>query len=333
MSHNDVRQLPPRAPEPRRRGPRPVPPGVEYHRVLAGEERRIGRGILAIALVVVGMSAFNIILTVTTGLIDVQLLGQRPPTLGGTDYTVLYHVSNLASIALLIPWSMVIQRWLYGVRGASMHSVLSSFRFDVFGRAFLILGPFWLGLSILGLYFMPGELTQGQFSSTYLIAIFATTLLLAPLQSAGEEYGFRGLVFRVAGSWGRGPRSALVIGIVVSSLVFTGSHVSASFDPWFYLWCFSLSVSFAIITWRTGGIEIAAVIHALNNTLTFLLLNVLHTDQSTGVERGEGSMTPALIIPSTIVLAIAAVVWLRTRETGPALTPGEARPARVPRAE
>jgi len=46
----------------------------------------------------------------------------------------------MVSPALLIPWSMLIQRWLYGVPGASLHSVVSRFRFEVFGRALLVLG-------------------------------------------------------------------------------------------------------------------------------------------------------------------------------------------------
>ena len=45
---------------PRSRALRPVPPGVEYHRVLAGEERHVGRGILAIALLLGGMLVFSI---------------------------------------------------------------------------------------------------------------------------------------------------------------------------------------------------------------------------------------------------------------------------------
>ncbi|MEU6716160.1 CPBP family intramembrane glutamic endopeptidase [Nonomuraea sp. NPDC046802] len=308
---------PPSTPaSPHRRGPRPVQPGVEYHRVLAGEKRRIGRGILAIVLLVAGLFGFNIIISLVAASIDTQL-GRTNPTLGGTDYTPLYHAANMVSIALIIPWSMVIQRWLYGVKGPSLHSVVSRFRFDVFGRALLIIGPLWLILSLIGLNFTPLNLIP--WSSADLIAIFATTLLLTPLQSAGEEYGFRGLVFRVAGSWNRGPRAAAAVGVLVSSLVFTAVHLSS--DPWFNLWCFALSVSLAVITWRTGGLEIAAVIHALNNTLTFLLLTVLHADQNPSLERSAGSGSAALLLPSAVVLAIMAVVWLRTRTIGPALTP------------
>lgn len=84
----------------------------------------------------------------------------------------------MASIALLISWSMVIQRRLYGVR------------------------VLWL---------------------------LATTLLLTLLQALGEEYGLRGLVFRVAGSRGRGPRTALVLGVLVSSVTLAVIHLST--DP------------------------------------------------------------------------------------------------------
>ena len=56
---------------------------------------------------------------------------------------------------------------------------------------------------------------EGSWSVVDLLVMFAVTIVIVPLQSAGEEYGYRGLVFRVAASWGRGPRSALVLGVAV----------------------------------------------------------------------------------------------------------------------
>lgn len=203
-----------------------VPAGVEYHRVLAGEKRRIGRGILAIVLLLAGIVVFPTVIARGAAVIDLRM-GNTTPILGGTDYTPLYHASTMLSLALLIPWSMVIQRWLYGVRGASLHSVVSRFRFDVFGRAFLLFSPVWIVAIVLGLFLTPGE--QVFWSHTDLIGIFITTLLLTPLQAAGEEYGMRGLIFRVAGSWTRGPRAGLVIGVLVSSVVFTVIHGSTDY--------------------------------------------------------------------------------------------------------
>ncbi|RKS08581.1 membrane protease YdiL (CAAX protease family) [Nocardiopsis sp. Huas11] len=313
------------APTPRRRGPRPVPPGVEYHRVLAGDNRRIARGVLAIVLLVAGLFVFSFAASQAAVLIDARM-GRTNPAAGGTDYTPLYHGLTMFALALLIPWSMLIQRWLYGVRGASLHSVLSRLRIEVFGRALLIIGPIWLVPTIILTVSMPAE--QTFWSTTDLIAIFALTLLLTPLQSAGEEYGLRGLVLRVAGSWNRGPRTALVVGILVSSLLFTSLHGAG--DPWINLWYFTLAVSLAVITWRTGGIETAVVIHALLNTLTFLFAIALHTDLGVAAtDRSAGTGSAALLVPSVIVAAIAAVVWLRSHRTGPALTPSDPHAVRV----
>ncbi|WP_435111586.1 CPBP family intramembrane glutamic endopeptidase [Nocardiopsis synnemataformans] len=315
----------PAAPSPRRRGPRPVPPGVEYHRVLAGDKRRIGRGVLAIVLLLVGMFAFSVVFSQAAALVDTQM-DRTNPAAGGTDYTPLYHGATMFSLALLIPWSMLIQRWLYGVKGASLHSVVSGFRFDVFGRALLFIGPLWLVASVVQSVLMPEE--QTYWSSADLVGMFAVTLLLTPLQSAGEEYGLRGLVFRVAGSWSRGPRTALVLGVLVSSLAFMVIHLST--DPWFSLLYFTIAVSLAVITWRTGGIEVAVVVHTLNNTLLFLLDTALHTDIGASItDRAAGAGSPAVLVPIVSVVVVTAVVWVRTLRTGPALTPANPQPVRV----
>lgn len=297
-----------------------VPPGVPYHRVLAGEKRRIGRGVLAIVLLLAGLVGLGAGIGRAAAVIDLQF-GNTNPTLGGTDFTPLYQGAGLFSMALLIPWSMLIQRWLYGVRGASLHSVVSRFRYDVFGRALLLIGPVWIVNSVLLAVLMPGEQTYWSFAD--LVGMVAVTLLLTPLQAAGEEYGLRGLVFRVAGSWGRGPRTALVVGVLVSSLLFMAIHLST--DPWLNLWYFTLGAGPAIITWRTGGIETAVVVHALNNTLSFLFAVALHTDVVPSLtDRSAGAGSPAVLVPTLTLVAITAVVWLRTRRTGPALTPDDA---------
>lgn len=88
-----------------------VPPGVEYHRVLAGDTRRIGRGLLAIALLIGGLTVSTVVLTASATLVDSGI-----DTGGSVAYTPLIHAAGMVSVALLIPWSMAIQRWLYGVR-------------------------------------------------------------------------------------------------------------------------------------------------------------------------------------------------------------------------
>lgn len=303
----------------KRRGPRPVPPGREYHRVLATEKRQIWRGIAALALLMGGMLVFSFGFAILGMVVDL-LLGRDSLMTGGDEYTPVLHGATLLGLALLLPWSMLIQRWLYGVRGASLHSVLSAFRMEVFGRALLVILPLWT--LYMAVFTVVGpSVPEADWAFRDIVAIFALTLLLAPLQSAGEEYGFRGLAFRVAASWGRGPRTALTLGVVVSSLLFTSAHLAL--DPWLNLYYFTMGVALSLITWRTGGLEIAVVIHAVNNTVAFLLSVVLRSDFAEGFDRSTGAGSAAMLVPCVLLVAITAVVWFRTRRTGPELTPAE----------
>ncbi|MET7831362.1 CPBP family intramembrane glutamic endopeptidase [Micromonospora sediminicola] len=299
-----------------RNGPS-VPTGVEYHRVLAGEKRRVGRGVLAIILLLAGLVVFPTVIGRAAALIDVRM-GNTPPILGGTDYTPLYHASSMFALGLLIPWSMLIQRWLYGVPGASLHSVTSRFRFDLLGRSLLIFGPAWLVVNALGAL-TPVE--EVPWSQTDLVAIFLATILLTPLQSAGEEYGVRGLIFRVIGSWTRSPRAGLIAGVLLSSALFTAAHGAT--DPYIIVWYFTLWTGLAIITWRTGGLEIAVMLHAVLNTFSLILAVSLRVDLGSALQdRSAGVGTPYQLVPAFAAVVITATIWWRTRKTGPALTAG-----------
>jgi membrane protease YdiL (CAAX protease family) len=300
----------------------PVPAAAEYHRVLAGDDRRIGRGILAIILLAAGLVIFPTVIGRAAALIDVQM-GKTPPILGGTDYTPIYHASSMIALGLLIPWSMLIQRWLYRVPGASLHSVTSRFRFGLLGRSLLVLGPAWLVANALGALTPSDEF---PWSRTDLIALFIGTVLLTPIQSAGEEYGVRGLIFRVAGSWTRSPRAGLATGVLVSSVLFTAMHGAT--DPYILVWYFTLASGLAVITWRTGGLETAIMLHAVLNTFTFLLAITLRVDLGSAMQdRSAGVGTPYLLIPTLTVILITTVVWWRTRKSGPARTPARDRTA------
>ncbi|GAA2805856.1 type II CAAX endopeptidase family protein [Saccharopolyspora taberi] len=298
-----------------------VPAGVEYHRVLAGEKRRIVRGIFAIVLLAAGLVIFPTAIGMAVAQIDVRM-GNTPPILGGTDYTPLYHASSMISLGLLMPWSALIQRWLYGVPGASLRSVTSRFRFDLFGKSLLVFGPMWMVVIVLG-FVTPGA--EAPWSHTDLIAIFIATLLLTPLQTTGEEYGVRGLIFRVVGSWARGPRAGLVAGVLVSSVLFTAAHGST--DPYIIVWYFVLWTSLAIITWRTGGLEIAAMLHAVLNTVSFIVAPYLRADLGAQLQdRSAGVGTPYQLVPTAAVIVITAIVWWCTRKTGPLRTPSAGPP-------
>ncbi|BBG02201.1 MULTISPECIES: CPBP family intramembrane glutamic endopeptidase [Pseudonocardia] len=267
---------------------------IEYHRALVSERRRVWRGIAAIGLVLAGLFGFGSVITWLAAQVDLSM-GRVNPTLGGDDVTVLFQAAGAISIALLIPWSMLVQRWLYGVRGRTLVSVVGRFRFDVFGRALLVVGP--VSVLCVVVVSLLGPVEPTGFSTVDLIGLLAVTLLLTPLQAAGEEFGFRGLVFRVAGSWNRNPRTALVVGVAVSAVLFAVIHFRS--DLWLNIHYLALGVGAAVVTWRTGGLETAVVLHALNNTLAFAFALVIHTDLLGG---GTGPVLLVLVVPTVVAV-------------------------------
>lgn len=293
-----------------------IPSGVEYHRVLAGNHRRIGRGILAIVLLLAGLVFFSLAANWLSAVIDTGL-GNSP-----SDYTPARHAGSMIGLALLIPWSMLIQRRLYGKPAASLHSVSSRFRFDLLGKSLLVFGPAWLFVNAIGFL---GPVEEVPWAHTDLIAMFIITFLLTPLQAAGEEYGFRGLVFRILGSWTHSRRLGLIIGIVVTSAAFTAMHGST--DPYIITWYLTLFSCLSIITWRTGGLEIAIVLHAVLNTLSFLAAFYLRIDFGAAIgDRSAGVGTPYQLLPAFVIAVITAIIWWWTRKSGPARTPSDQLP-------
>lgn len=285
---------------------------VEYHRGLVSDRRRIGRGILAIALLLGGMQFFIFMFAIAAALIDAAI-GTEPRA----GYTPLINAAGAFSVALLIPWSMLIQRWLYGVRGGTLSSVMSRFRFDIFGRALVILLPV-IGAFQIVYYWSPLPQTSWAWHDTLILVV--TALVLTPFQAAGEEYGFRGLILRVVGSWTKNARLGLVLAIIISSILFAAVHFSTSGLQ--NLWYVVFAVGTAWITWRTGGLEIAVVLHAVFNATQFAIDAALQIDPTVATDRSAAAIDPSVLIPIPLVLVAVIAVGIRTRRTGTVLTPG-----------
>jgi uncharacterized protein len=287
-----------------------VPAGVAYHRVYASEKRRIIRGVAAIVLLFAGLIFFAQACLAVAATIDSQLLGR-------TGFTPLQFAAGSASLALLIPYSMWLQRWLYGVPARSLHSVTGCFRFGVFGRALLVFGPFVLIVMSAG-FFVPDD--RIPWSTADLIAFCIIGMTLTPVAAAGEEYGVRGLMFRVVGSWTRGSLSGAVLGITLTTVLFSLFH--GSLDPYVLGSYLVLFGAMAIITWRTGGLEVAVVLHGVYNVSAIVLATTLHTDLGGDLgSRSEIVGTPANMVPSAGLAIITAFIWWTTRTSGPARTP------------
>ncbi|SES36546.1 CAAX protease self-immunity [Lentzea albida] len=290
---------------------RGVPAGSEYHRAYAGEGRRVLRGILAIVLLVVGFVGFAVLFQRLSEVADLALFGRSGPS------TPLRQAAGALGLAALIPYSMLVQRIVYGVRAGSLHSVAGRFRFGVLGRALLVFGPpLLLVVSVVAL----SGVKSVPWTTVDLISFFVIGMLLNPLAAAGEEYGFRGLLFRVFGGWTRGARSGAIFGIVMTTVLFSLAH--GTLDPFLFTSYLVLFSSMAIVTWRTGGLEVAVVLHSVYNVTALVLATTLHVDVGAELaNRGAAVGAWNNLAPSAVLVVITAIVWWMTRKGGPACTP------------
>lgn len=286
-----------------------LPAGTEYHRALAGDSRRVARGLLTILLLLVGFVGFSAGFVELSKVIDTRVLGRDEA------FTPLRHAAGSLSLALLIPWSMLLQRMLYRVPAGTLHSVTGRFRFGVLARTLLVLGP--LVLVAVGISALQGGSTT-SWTDADLVAMVLISLVISPLAVAGEEYGFRGLMFRVVGGWARSPRVGLVAGVVVTTVVF--SLVHGTLDPYLLTSYLVLFGSMAVVTWRTGGLEVAVVLHAVYN-LALLVATALHLDVGGELDnRATAVGSPVNLVPSAAILLSTALVWWMTR-SGPVRAP------------
>ena len=92
----------------------------------------------------------------------------------------------------------------------------------------------------------------------------AIIIVLVPLQSAAEEYIFRGYLMQTIGRWLRHPAFAILLPVPL----FVMGHL---YDLLGQLSVGMFAVAAGWLTWRTGGLEAAIALHVVNNVTGCLL--------------------------------------------------------------
>jgi membrane protease YdiL (CAAX protease family) len=88
-------------------------------------------------------------------------------------------------------------------------------------------------------------------------------------------------------------------------------------DPWLLLDLMSFAVAMTLMTWRTGGLEAAIVLHSVNNVLG-IGLSIAFGELGSAFIDTDSASTPLQTTISTLGLAVAtAIVW-RTHPPPPA---------------
>ncbi len=256
------------------------------------------RGLLAIGGVVVVMAIGQVI-----GLLIGLLAIPYPQLNGGLVLGPIVLIGMNVALMLLIPGSLLLSKLLYG-SATDLLSVLGRIRWGLMAKAAVIVVPVWA-------LFIGSALLSGiQPPSPVVWVLIIICILTTPLQAAGEEMAFRGLLFRATATWA--PRGfGLVIGMVVSSALFATAHFVA--NPWMASYYFIFGLSLTIIAWRLGGLEVPILIHAVHNTFSFLvgLLGVGSIDALAA--RNDVDPGPAMLIYDVVLLGAAGVAWLVSR--------------------
>lgn len=130
----------------------------------------------------------------------------------------------------------------------------------------------------------------------------AVLAALVPMQSAAEEYVFRGWIIQTAGAYLRGPW----VGVLAGAVLFALAHGLGTGWGFADLMLFGLVAGW--LTVRTGGLEPAIALHAANNLLAFLLSAAFG---SLGTIQTAAQASWVLFAVDLVVLPLYA--WLITR--------------------
>lgn len=212
--------------------------------------------------------------------------------------TALVVLASAARIAK-VPWrSLLSHRRAFDPRRLWVYGALSTVLVLAGAGATALFAPEatgWVGFGVSGTT----------------LALLAVSVLSAPVQSAGEEVIFRGVMMPAVASWIRAVRPALGIGIAISSILFALIHGST--DPWLMAYYTVIGICTAAMAVISHGIEAPVAFHVANNLVTSILNTTLADGGTPAFERSAGTGGPSYLILMAVNVAVVSVVWWRER--------------------
>jgi membrane protease YdiL (CAAX protease family) len=149
----------------------------------------------------------------------------------------------------------------------------------------------------------------GGFEVTGPVASFGwlmvVVILTTPLQSAAEEYVFRGYLSQAVAGWVRRPLAGAVVAGLVTATLFSLAHLPPDVPT--FLQRFVVGLAASAVVWLTGGLEAAIALHAVNNVVLFVLAGALGGDPA-GTEITVGAMWFDVLLTLVAVSAYVALV-------------------------
>lgn len=278
--------------------------GVAFHRTLEHRGGAWWRLVVSAVLGVIGLLAMslaslfavlgaaralsydNFAIDLTDGVSAGELLG-----------------ANLG-LALLIPLSAALVRGLYGVRPRWLSSHRPGVRWRWLAGCVGISALVWsifLVLGTAGAFLVRSEPVDLAVWSFLAVVVFTT-----PLQAAGEEYLFRGLLLQALGA----ARLPVWVCCVGSGAIFAAAHLQ--FDAPLFADRLLLGTVFAWLTIRTGGIEASIAIHAVKNVAVLIPAGLLD-DVSAALDPSGVTWLPVIVDVVLLSIAVPCILAAHKR--------------------
>lgn len=293
-------------------------PRLVYHR-LAHLQPRTARWWRPLATlgVVVGLAIGVMVAAVIATLVAEGLNAQSPSVLDSDVFdprSLAAVLTTFGMLALLLPVVLLGVRWGGGRKG-TIHSVVGRVRWRLIAGATAIVAPIYLVVMGTWALLDPPPAADAPQLSWESLAVLAAILLVVPLQSAAEEYAFRGLPMQIVGTWFR----YAIWGVLIPVPLFMIGHG--------YDWVGQIDIAvFALcmgfLVWKSGGLELAIVVHAVNNTVGVLLAWWFDL----GMEQGAVEpLSMVISVSMTLVCTAALTYWISRRYGLRALEPVRGR--------
>ena len=285
-----------------------------YQQMLRGPQYRWWKPLLCLvlvlplALLMMGLAIVPVLIAgLVTGAPDLVEYTVNATTDIANMGPVGFIYLNLTLI-VLIPASGLSIWIVHGVRPGYLSSVAGRIRWRWLLRCIAVIAPLWAVYTLLGVLAEPFTSPRPD----QWVALLVIVLVLTPLQAAGEEYFFRGWIMQNVGAWFASPIVGLVVSIIVSAVAFSAAHLSP--DPWVLGSIACLAVAAGLAAWRTGGLEAAIAMHAINNVLTFLVV-VISGGWSQAFVGTDTTGTPLMLLLAAAVngTALALILWQAKR--------------------
>jgi membrane protease YdiL (CAAX protease family) len=276
---------------------------------------------------VAGLALMSVVYVVAaTALVMVAVVTGITPDLALLDLVdpAVLLVTNI-SLILFVPAVWLAWAVAHGMRIGWSASVLARIRPRLFLPWTLLALP-TLGVGVLlsvaaGMLLGPDAVTGPVPSLGWLLlVVFLTT----PLQSAAEEYLFRGYLSQTIAGWFRSERAGAITAAVVTAALFSWAHLPGDIPTFLHRFVFALAASATV--WLTGGLEAAMVLHAVNNVLVFTLAGLLGEGIASEESTTGAALFDLLLITASCAGYVALVARARKRVRPELLT--EARDLR-----